>query len=161
MSIWFLTDVNVNFLHMQIFRYVNFQCNSLLIAVQNLLSSAYQRTIVTRLILQALPICVTEYTVGLQKSVGSDASVWGKTTEITGCLGGAGVGPSSCKIGTFFHFTKTHIVSHFYIQFMQLTTIGAKCYMTKSSPYESWHFKKLLLIRDFWTCFWNIKFYYF
>ena len=98
---------------------------------------------------------------GVAKNVGSDASVWGKTTEITGCLGGAGVGPSSCKIGTFFHFTKTHIVSHFYSQFMQLTTIGAKCYMTKSSPYESWHFKKLLLIRDFWACFWNIKFYYF
>ena len=37
------------------------------------------------------------------KSVGAHASVWGKTTLITGSAGGAGAGPPTCKMGTFFH----------------------------------------------------------
>ena len=36
-------------------------------------------------------------------SVGSHASVWGKRTLITGSVGGAVVGPPTCKMGTFFH----------------------------------------------------------
>ena len=37
------------------------------------------------------------------KSVGLQASVWGKTTLITGSVGGAGAGPPTLKMGTFFH----------------------------------------------------------
>ena len=37
------------------------------------------------------------------KSVGSHASIWGKTTLITGIVGGAEAGPPMCKMGTFFH----------------------------------------------------------
>ena len=33
------------------------------------------------------------------KSVGSHASVWGKTTLITGSVGGAGTGHPTCKMG--------------------------------------------------------------
>ena len=41
-------------------------------------------------------------TVGC-KSVGSHASVWGKTNLIAGSVGGAGTGPPTCEMGTFFH----------------------------------------------------------
>ena len=60
-------------------------------------------------------------------------SVWSKTTLITGCVGGAGMDPPSCKMDTFFSYLGPWLLVCQFIEIYKQMELHAKTQTLKKN----------------------------